>query len=92
MEPYVLDHVESYSGNTVDTYSPTRYGEVMTAEEAEALTEAGRRAAPPGWGSSFGRTDIIVVYDSDTETGFLKSPVSVFFVHRWEFIRYNGGM
>lgn len=39
MEPYVLDHVESYSGNTVDTYSPTRYGEVMTAEEAEALTE-----------------------------------------------------
>ena len=26
------------------------------------------------------------------ETGFLKSPVSVYLVHSWEFIRYNGGM
>ena len=39
MEPYVLDHVENYSGETVDTYNPTRYGSLMTAEEAEALTE-----------------------------------------------------
>ena len=72
--------------------SPAGEGAGRERGEAEALTEAGRRAAPPGWRSSFGRTDIIVVYDSDTETGFLKSPVSVFFVHRWGFIRYNGGM
>ena len=39
MEPYVLDHVESYSGTVVDTYNPVQYGELMTAEEAEALTE-----------------------------------------------------
>lgn len=39
MEPYVLDHVESYSGTVVDTYNPVQYGELMTAEEAETLTE-----------------------------------------------------
>ena len=39
MESYVLDHVENYSGETVDTYNPTRYGSLMTAEEAETLTE-----------------------------------------------------
>ena len=39
MEPYVLDHVESYSGTVVDAYNPVQYGELMTAEEADTLTE-----------------------------------------------------
>lgn len=51
----------------------------------------GTGTAAEGW-----LDDAVAFWESHMErrpeTGFLKSPVSVFFVHRWEFIRYNGGM
>ena len=37
MEPYVIDHIENDGGVTVDEYSSTKYGSLMTEEEAEAL-------------------------------------------------------
>lgn len=50
MEPYVLDHVENYSGSIVDTYSPKSYGALMTPEEAETLTEYMKAVVTDGTG------------------------------------------
>ncbi len=50
MEPYVLDHVENYKGGVVDTYSPTRYGTLMSGEEAAALTEYMKAVVEDGTG------------------------------------------
>lgn len=38
MEPYVVDNIESQSGETVKKYLPGMYRTVMTPEEAEILT------------------------------------------------------
>ncbi len=39
MKPYLLEKVESAEGNTVKTFDAEEYGNLMTAEEASALTE-----------------------------------------------------
>lgn len=39
MTPYLTDYVESYDGNLVKKFTPTAYKEVMSEEEADALTE-----------------------------------------------------
>lgn len=39
MEPYVIDEVQSASGNVVDKNMPVSYGSLMTASEAGRLTE-----------------------------------------------------
>ncbi len=38
MNPYVIERVESYTGTVVENYSPSSYGKLMSAQEAEALT------------------------------------------------------
>lgn len=39
MKPYVVDHIENYAGNVVSKNMPSTYGNLMTAKEAQALTE-----------------------------------------------------
>ena len=39
MKPYVVDHIENYVGNVVSKNMPSTYGNLMTAKEAQALTE-----------------------------------------------------
>ncbi|MCM1262675.1 MAG: penicillin-binding transpeptidase domain-containing protein [Butyrivibrio sp.] len=39
MKPYLVERVENYSGNTIKQFSPSAYGNLMTEEEAEILTE-----------------------------------------------------
>jgi len=39
MQPYVLDYVESADGKRVKTFQPKSYGQLMTAEESEALVQ-----------------------------------------------------
>jgi peptidoglycan glycosyltransferase len=39
MKPYIIDHVESYSGNTVSRTVPESYATLFTAEECEKLKE-----------------------------------------------------
>ena len=50
MKPYVLDHVENHSGGTVDSYSPKSYGTLMTADEAETITEYMKAVVEDGTG------------------------------------------
>ena len=37
MKPYLMDHVQTYKGSVIKTYSPESMGQVMDKEEAEAL-------------------------------------------------------
>ena len=39
MKPYLIDHVDSAEGTRVETFSPEAYGELLTAEEAEIMTQ-----------------------------------------------------
>lgn len=39
MKPYVVDHIENYAGNVVSKNMPSTYGNLMTAKEAQALTD-----------------------------------------------------
>ena len=50
MKPYVLERVENHSGGTVDSYSPKSYGTLMTADEAETITEYMKAVVEDGTG------------------------------------------
>lgn len=39
MQPYFIDSIENYTGERVKKYMPSSYGKILTAEEAEVLTE-----------------------------------------------------
>lgn len=39
MKPYVVDHIENYAGNVVSKNMPSTYKDLMTAKEAQALTD-----------------------------------------------------
>lgn len=39
MRPYLIDHVESYSGQMVREYEPESYQQVMTASEAQSMED-----------------------------------------------------
>lgn len=39
MKPYLIDSTENYTNERVKKYMPSSYGKLMTAEEAELLTE-----------------------------------------------------
>lgn len=39
MKPYLIDSIENYTGEQVKKYMPSTYGKLMSAEEAEFLTE-----------------------------------------------------
>ncbi|WP_310605144.1 peptidoglycan D,D-transpeptidase FtsI family protein [Anaerosporobacter sp.] len=39
MKPYVVDHIENYVGNVISKNMPSTYGDLMTAQEAQALTD-----------------------------------------------------
>lgn len=39
MRPYLIDHIENYEGANVRSYSPSAYKRLMTAGEAQNLTE-----------------------------------------------------
>ena len=38
MNPYVIDRVESADGKVVEQFMPSAYGKLMSADEAETLT------------------------------------------------------
>jgi len=39
MEPYLVDHIENYTGSVIDKNMPHKYAELMTSEEAAQLKE-----------------------------------------------------
>lgn len=51
MKPYLLERVETYSGESVKTFHPSAYGSLMTKEEANILTEYMKAVITEGTGS-----------------------------------------
>ena len=51
MKPYLLERVETYTGDLVKTFRPSVYGSLMTEEEAEILTEYMKAVVTEGTGS-----------------------------------------
>ena len=39
MKPYLIDHIENYTGSTVKKFMPEKYARLMTSEEATQLKE-----------------------------------------------------
>lgn len=52
MEPYLIESIENYTGERVKKYMPSSYGKLMTAQEAEVLTEYMTETVLSGTGSS----------------------------------------
>lgn len=51
MEPYLIDSIENYEGEQVKKYMPSSFGKLMSAEEAELLTEYMTETVLSGTGS-----------------------------------------
>ena len=60
MKPYFLDSVETAGGEEIKKFMPASYGSLMTAGEAEGLTELMRTVVTEGTGSAV-RTDAYTV-------------------------------
>ncbi|MCC8060068.1 MAG: penicillin-binding protein 2 [Clostridiales bacterium] len=65
MTPYLIDYVESAAGEEQRNFAPTVYGELMSKQEAEILTELMRGVVAAGTGSAV-RTD---AYTAAGKTG-----------------------
>ena len=51
MKPYLIESIENYTGERVKKYMPSSYGKLMTAQEAEVLTEYMTETVLAGTGS-----------------------------------------
>lgn len=60
MEPYLIDHLETYTGNTVRTFRPKAYGKLMTDVEAKTLTEYMEQVIAEGTATSLRSLNITV--------------------------------
>lgn len=65
MNPYLIDHVENAGGQTVKKFMPSAYGELMVANEANALKELMAQVVNEGTGSAL-KTD---AYQAAGKTG-----------------------
>ncbi len=65
MQPYVVDRVENADGAAVKTFQPTAYGELMVANEAEALQGLLEAVVTDGTGSALRTED----YSAAGKTG-----------------------
>lgn len=52
MNPYVVDHIESHTGNMVKKIVPSTYGTLLTSKEAEIMTNIMESVVSYGTGSS----------------------------------------
>lgn len=60
MKPYLINSVENVGGEEIKKFMPSSYGSLMSAEEAQALTNLMRGAVTEGTGSAV-RTDAYTV-------------------------------
>lgn len=76
MRPYLVDHIETYDGDAVSKTDPSIYKKLMTADEAEILTqfmsataERGTAAALSGNGYTVAGKTGSAEYETDGATG-----------------------
>lgn len=66
MEPYLLEHVESYTGENIKTFTPSVYGNLMTEEEASILTEYMEEVVESGTGRKLNDLGFLVAGKTGT--------------------------
>ena len=54
MKPYCIDRIETYEGDTVTKYSPSKYKRLMTTEEARILSEYMQETVQSGTATALG--------------------------------------
>lgn len=60
MKPYLVDHIETYDGDTVSKKSPSKYKRLMTTEEARVLSEYMQETVKSGTATALGWYDFSV--------------------------------
>ena len=83
MNPYVIDRVENYLGETVTQYSPSKYGQLMTTEEAAALQSYMKAVVDYGTGKKL-QSDL---YEATGKTGSAEFSSQTNKCHSW-FVGY----
>ncbi len=74
MKPYLVDHIENYTGTVVDKNLPEKYGKLMSSEEAAILKQYMSDVVTYGTGTALGGAEYTVAgktgtaeYSSDKE-------------------------
>ena len=60
MKPYLIDHMENYTGDVVRKYRPSSYGSLMTDVEAQKLTEYMIQVVEEGTGKKLRNLDVTI--------------------------------
>ena len=83
MTPYVIDHIESHSGEIVKQYQPTTYQRLMTKEEAALLQQYMRAVVDHGTGTKLKSKS----YEAYGKTGSAEFSSLAEHCHSW-FVGY----
>ncbi len=74
MEPYLVNHIENYTGNVIEKNMPRKYSQLMTSEEASQLKEYMKAVVTSGTASALNGQNYTVAgktgtaeYSSDKE-------------------------
>ena len=79
MRPYVIDHTENYKGITVKEYKPSRYGALVSEEEAAKLQEFMSLVVQEGTGSKLSGQS----YQAAGKTGSAEFSSNKYESHAW---------
>lgn len=86
MTPYVMERIENYEGELVTQYSPTKYGQLMTVENAQILQEYMKTVVDSGTGTKLKSKK----YDAAGKTGSAEFSSKAEHCHSW-FVGYASG-
>ena len=86
MTPYVIDRIENHQGELVSQYAPTKYGQLLTTEEAQVLQEYMESVVDYGTGTKL-KSD---KYNAAGKTGSAEFSSKAEHCHSW-FVGYAGG-
>lgn len=86
MTPYVIDRIENYQGELVTQYSPTRYGQLLTAGNAQILQEYMETVVDSGTGTKLKSN----MYNAAGKTGSAEFSSKAEHCHSW-FVGYASG-
>lgn len=86
MNPYIIERIENHAGETVTQFAPTRYGQLLTASEAQTLQAYMDAVVNYGTGTKLKSNK----YDAAGKTGSAEFSSRADHCHSW-FVGYASG-
>lgn len=80
MKPYLIDHIESANGDEVTRYSPSSYGSLLSAKEADILTTYMQEVVENGTGTKLKNMSVTVAGKTGTAKYDIDKPAHAWFV------------